>query len=280
MSDLHEALGLDGSADAGAGAPADGSDNVPADGAEVDAGLGAVSGETDPGAEAPDVGTLALDFRPDGVPDAFWDEDEQALRLGSLVKALKDTQTELRNRQPVAPEQYAVNLDEHILEEFSLGDEDPLLSGVLRWAKDTGLSQEQFDGLVQVYGQVAETALEARPTPEQLMEGIRETHGERAQTVVDSVSNFLKAALPDEERRSMAVQIALSSPAAFEMFNDFRQLLTQRTLPAPGQSPGRGTSLQQEYSRLLYSPEYAAGDRQVLRRVEQLRTQLEATEAA
>lgn len=92
--------------------------------------------------------------RPDHIPEKFWDAEKAELRADALLKSY----TELEKRQaatPTAPETYSRAIPEDLREALGgiaeIPDTDPLYVSASAAAKEAGLSDEAFTGLVSAY---------------------------------------------------------------------------------------------------------------------------------
>jgi len=93
-----------------------------------------------------------------------------------------------------SPEEYAVNLSEELTERgIEIGTDDPLYEEALSFAKDSNMSQEGFDKMMNLYAtsKVAEgEALELHKQAEIA------SLGDNAQARIDNLTNWGKANLP------------------------------------------------------------------------------------
>ena len=110
----------------------------------------------------------ALD-RPDWLPQKFDRPEELANSYSELERAFYSRKEDLRNQivselneqatseSPISPADYDLNIDAPEGMEYQVSDDDPLLN----WFKDTahnyGLSQQEFDGLMNEYVQMDST---------------------------------------------------------------------------------------------------------------------------
>lgn len=145
---------------------------------------GSGGGEQTKGSPPPWDGFVAMEARPDGVPDNYWDAEKGGLKVGAVLKRAGDLQrkvTELTT--PKAPaEAYAFNPPAH-LKDHVTGDE-PLFGRMGEWAKKHDLPQAAIDELVGVYyGDL--------PTLDGLAEGLKGEHGDHAKAVIEANAKWL-----------------------------------------------------------------------------------------
>ena len=107
--------------------------------------------------------------RPDWLPQKFDRPEELANSYSELERAFYSRKEDLRNQivselneqatseSPISPADYDLNIDAPEGMEYQVSDDDPLLN----WFKDTahnyGLSQQEFDGLMNEYVQMDST---------------------------------------------------------------------------------------------------------------------------
>lgn len=119
---------------------------------------------SDPGNKQVDNDGAAT--RPDGLADAYWDGDKNAVRFDAVTKdltdlpALRDFKTAADTRAaglPKSEADYAVTLPEGFKLpdglKFEVDANLPLVTAARSFAKEQGLDQKQFSGLVGVFAQ-------------------------------------------------------------------------------------------------------------------------------
>ena len=94
--------------------------------------------------------------RPDNVPEKFWDAETNAIRTDDVLKSYGELEKRFGSFTG-APEEYGFNVNENMAAKFEeLGLEistegDPLYEAALEMAKETGMNQEGFDKLANLY---------------------------------------------------------------------------------------------------------------------------------
>lgn len=94
--------------------------------------------------------------RPDNVPEKFWDTESSAVRTDDVLKSYSELEKRFGSFTG-APDDYGFNASEEMTAKFEeLGIEinttdDPLYTAALEMAKDTGMNQEGFDKLANLY---------------------------------------------------------------------------------------------------------------------------------
>ena len=94
--------------------------------------------------------------RPENVPEKFWDAETNAIRTDDVLKSYGELEKRFGSFTG-APEEYGFNVSEDMTAKFEeLGLEistegDPLYEAALEMAKETGMNQEGFDRLANLY---------------------------------------------------------------------------------------------------------------------------------
>lgn len=86
--------------------------------------------------------------RPEYVPEQFWN-DESGPDLEGLAKSYSELRAKMSAGKHKAPKDG--NYSRESLAEHDIPDDDPLLNEFTAFAKDNGLSQDQFDSITSMY---------------------------------------------------------------------------------------------------------------------------------
>lgn len=95
--------------------------------------------------------------RPDNVPEKFWDPDKATVRTDDLLKSYTELEKSLSKakEKPKAPDNYDYKVPEKLRNDYGLNEtiseDDPYFAGYKKFAKEQGLSQEQFSNFVDFY---------------------------------------------------------------------------------------------------------------------------------
>jgi hypothetical protein len=127
--------------------------------------------------------------KPEGLPDQFWDPDNQQVRTDSLVKAWKDTRDELRQVQqrqeskpPEKPDDYQLSAPQDLPRQVD--ENDPGRQAFAKVAHKHGLTQEQAQGVFQDFlGELHESG--AMPEPISI-EQEKQKLGKHADAIISS----------------------------------------------------------------------------------------------
>lgn len=107
--------------------------------------------EVDPldAAQVVEEDTEEQDFvRPDFFPENFWDE-EDGPDVEGLAKAYAELRSKMSAGKHKAPKDGKYEITS--LKDRGVNDDDPMLKDFVGLAKDQGLSQEQFDQMIDLY---------------------------------------------------------------------------------------------------------------------------------
>lgn len=95
--------------------------------------------------------TSEIAARPDNVPEKFWDAEKGELRTDSVLKSY----SELEGRFGAftgAPEEYAVGISDELKEQgVSIDTDDPMVEQAIEFAKNSNMSQEGFNNMLELY---------------------------------------------------------------------------------------------------------------------------------
>jgi hypothetical protein len=106
--------------------------------------------EVDPNDKAQEVDSAEeLDFvRPEFFPENFWDE-ESGPDVEGLAKAYSELRAKMSAGKHKAPKDGKYEITS--LKDRGVADDDPMLKDFVGLAKEQGLSQEQFDQMIDLY---------------------------------------------------------------------------------------------------------------------------------
>jgi hypothetical protein len=106
--------------------------------------------EVDPNDKAQEVDSAEeLDFvRPEFFPENFWDE-ESGPDVEGLAKAYSELRAKMSAGKHKAPKDGKYEVTS--LKDRGVADDDPMLKDFVGLAKEQGLSQEQFDQMIDLY---------------------------------------------------------------------------------------------------------------------------------
>jgi hypothetical protein len=93
--------------------------------------------------------------RPDNVPAKFWDDESKAVRTDAVLKSYSELEKRFGSFTG-APDEYEFKASEEMTEKLAehgmeLDFEDPLYTAAVEMAKETGMNQEGFERLANLY---------------------------------------------------------------------------------------------------------------------------------
>jgi len=116
--------------------------------------------ETDQPAEMPHLageetasesdGEIDWGDRPDYIPEQFW-SDSDGPDLEGMAKAYQEMRTKMSQGKHKAPKDGKYDIAS--IKDHGVADDDPLLNDFSNFAKENGLSQDQFDQITSMYMQ-------------------------------------------------------------------------------------------------------------------------------
>ena len=138
--------------------------------------------------------------RPEYYPEKFWDDDGPDVE--KLAKSYAELEKKFKSGKHKAPEG---DYDTSTFTELGIEADDPMLNSFSEWAKDNGISQSAFEGMVQQYMDFSGAETER-------MEYDRNAEiqklGENAQQKIEMADRLLmKAPLSDAEREALESHI-------------------------------------------------------------------------
>jgi len=163
--------------------------------------------------------------RPDWLPQKFDRPEELANSYQELERAFYTRKEELRNQivgelneeassnAPISPADYELNFQAPEGIEYSVADDDPMVDWFRETAHNYGLSQDEFNGLMNEYIQV-----DAQRGPNWTVES--EQLGEYAEKRLERVDGWANQNLSDK-----AYQVFANVPASAGMVELFEELM-------------------------------------------------------
>lgn len=227
--------------------------------------------------QAPEENQQPSSAKPEYVPDDLWDNEAQQVKVDALLERYKDTQTTLRNRTEElreeirkeltgdgAPEKYELDLPDGTLPEgVRLNLEgDETVESFTRWAKDKGLSQEDFTTMLSLHAKAV-----ASQVPDQQAEMAK--LGDKAEQRIQDVARYASRHLDEQEYdqfRGMAVTA--------EQIKILEKLIHGKRNQGPTQfdqfGGTTGEVAQEEIDKLMRSDAYWKQDPSTLAKVDRL----------
>jgi len=197
-----------------------------------------VEPEAMPHMESDVVEPVESDFewgeRPDWMPEQYWSSDDGpdleglANELSAKTKSYNELRTKMSQGKHKAPKDG--NYDMSLLE--GVPDDDPLLNDFMSFAKENGLSQDQFDQIAQMHMKnVGEMFENVEVDVQREMDKL----GKNADKVIQSTSQWLgklqtSGVLTSEETEALAN--AAQSADFVRALNKIRDSYGEKAIPA------------------------------------------------
>jgi len=191
-------------------------------------------------------------------PDKFPSVADQAKAADGLRKALSQKGGEKAN----VPEEYSLNLSEDLTDKIDVSNEDPLLGWFSETAKNIGMSQEQFDSVVNDFykqtltmseSQQAEFEKQKEAEQQAYIESEFEKLGPNAKQRVENLNEWLKSSF-DESTYNVFKDFT-SSAQAVEALEKIRA--KANSTPIPGRKvEGAQSYSHNEAQKMLQDPRF------------------------
>jgi len=163
--------------------------------------------------------------RPDWLPEKFKSPEELAKSYSELERGFYQRKDDMREQvideinqeamkdAPVSPADYDVNFAAPEGLEYTVDEDDPLLGWFKGKAHEYGLSQDEFDGLINEYAQA-----DIQRGPDWNVEA--EALGEYAEDRLTRVDGWARTSLTEE-----AYNVFANIPASYNMVQLFEELM-------------------------------------------------------
>lgn len=167
--------------------------------------------------------------RPDWMPENFW-STEEGPDLEALAKSYAELRAKFSQGKHNAPKNGQYDIAQ--LKDHGISSDDPLLSDFSSFAKDNGLSQEQFDQITSMYMQHMGDMFERVETDvQQEMQKL----GKNADRLIQNTSQWLQkmetsGVLSHEEADALAS--AATSANFVKALNKIRDSYGEKSIPA------------------------------------------------
>lgn len=177
--------------------------------------------------------------KPEWMPDQFWDS-EDGPDLESMAKSYQELRAKMSAGKHKAPKDGTYDIAS--LKDHGVAEDDALLSEFKGFAKENGLSQDQFDQITQMYMQHVGTLMDDIDTNR---EAEVAKLGPKGDKVIGSLNQWLtklgnSGALSAEEVDAIAGK---ADNATFIVaLNKIRQSYGEQTIPDTSIQEGNGTT--------------------------------------
>lgn len=166
--------------------------------------------------------------RPDWMPENFWN-DSDGPDLEGLSKSYNELRAKFSQGQHKAPKDGKYDISS--LTDSGVTDDDPMLNDFISYAKEAGMSQDQFNSLTAMYMQHMGQQFEQMETN---AEAELAKLGPKADKLIKSTNQWLgkmasSGAMTEDEVAAM-VQLG-STAAGVRALNKIRESYGERTIP-------------------------------------------------
>jgi len=196
--------------------------------------------------------TVPLDERPEYLPENFYDPEKKHVRVGSMLKSLIDTQTQLRARpDPAAPpEKYEANISEELSKlidgKISMDAESPIFKEASELAKKHKMSQEAFSDFLefqakQEMSRLIDTAEEKKDLETQWGDGF--------QSKVDGVTLFVKKYVKEGTALYDFATAVSSTSMGMQFIDALRGASAEKDIPPEAKKPSSTVTFAQIQER-------------------------------
>lgn len=190
--------------------------------------------------------------RPDWMPENFWD-DKDGPDLEALAKSYQEMRSKMSAGKHKAPKDGKYDIAS--LQDHGVAEDDPLLNEFKGFAKENGLSQDQFDQITQMYMQhMGEMMNDADTDREAEMAKL----GPKGEKIIGSLNQWLtklgtSGALSYEEVDAIASK---ADSAQFIMaLNKIRASYGEQPIPDVAVQEGAGTT-KADLDAMVADPRY------------------------
>lgn len=202
--------------------------------------------------------------RPDGLSDAFWDNEKNEIKLndliadhGNLSKFKTESETRLANR-PESPEKYEIRVPESVkLPEgttFEFDKDSPLMKIARQVAFDSGRGQEGFDEMVSEYinHEITRAAQEETLLQETYQAELAKL-GEKGKDRIEAVNSFMKSNLTDKQFEAIK---SIATTAEGIRAVETLMSLSKDSTPKRDENGGGEAVTQESLDAIMRDPKY------------------------
>jgi hypothetical protein len=131
--------------------------------------------------------------RPETVPEKFWDTEKGEVRVDDALKSYSELEKRFGSFTG-APEEYAVGLSEELTEQgVSINKDDPMMESALEFAKNSNMSQEGFNNMIELY---AVNQLAMAKAEQEAMQADIASLGDNADRRINSLDQWANKNMP------------------------------------------------------------------------------------
>lgn len=195
------------------------------------------------------------------VPDNFWDAEKGKINVGALLKSQTDLRKQLEEK-PQPPENYELVVPDDLAEIIKADAEDPLAGAAMAWAKENGISQEQFSQLTAAFYKIQADSFE-NPVERKAAEiaDLQKEWGastnQKMKDVSAWVGGLLKPAIQKDNDIFPALQKLSTTAGGVKLLAAIRDSIGDIKLPGSKTiTPASGKKTEAELAKLQADPKY------------------------
>lgn len=191
------------------------------------------------------------------VPENFWDNENNAPDTFAIMKSQMDLRKQIGEDLSPKDGAYEIHIPENLKDKLTADTEDPLYKEFCKFAKSKRMSQEEFDGITQIYyKQLAENAndFDSEEYFQKESDALKEKYGAKLDKVRTRIENFINNSGITDSAMLNELKFMQTSAAGVSLLD---YLLSFRGEPMPQETTARaGVMTLQELRNLQAKPEY------------------------
>ena len=133
--------------------------------------------------------------RPENVPEKFWDAESSTVKHDDVLKSYSELESRFGSYTG-APDEYSVGVSDELKEAgVSIDADDPMVEEAIKFAKEAGMNQDGFNGMVNLYAtmELAKSKAESDAMAEDIA-----SLGDNADRRLNNLSQWASKNLPED----------------------------------------------------------------------------------
>lgn len=191
------------------------------------------------------------------VPENFWDNEKNAPDTFAIMKSQMDLRKQIGEDLSPKDGTYEIHIPDSLKDKLTADPEDPLFKEFCKFAKSKRMSQEEFDGITQIYYKnLADNAndFDSEEYFQKESDALKAKYGTKLDKVRTRIENFINNAGITDTAMLNELKFMQTSAAGVSLLD---YLLSFRGEPMPQETTSRaGIMTLQELRNLQSKPEY------------------------
>ena len=191
------------------------------------------------------------------VPENFWDSEKNAPDTFAIMKSQMDLRKQIGEDLSPKDGVYEIHIPDNLKDKLTADLEDPLYKEFCKFAKSKRMSQEEFDGITQIYYKnLADNAndFDSEEYFQKESDALKEKYGPKLDKVRTRIENFINNSGITDTAMLNELKFMQTSAAGVSLLD---YLLSFRGEPMPQETTSRaGTMTLQQLRDLQAKPEY------------------------